>query len=57
MENQNSSQKEFEELEGKIEKMINTFIKAEKQGKEGTKKYLDWIKGANRNERNRKASQ
>jgi hypothetical protein len=24
--------------------MINTFIKAEKQGKEGTKKYLDWIK-------------
>ena len=44
MENQNSSQKEFEELEGKIEKMINTFIKAEKQGKEGTKKYLDWIK-------------
>ena len=31
MENQNSSQ--FEELEGKIEKMINTFIKAEKQGK------------------------
>ena len=42
MENQNSSQ--FEELEGKIEKMINTFIKAEKQGKEGTKKYLDWIK-------------
>jgi hypothetical protein len=44
MENQNSSEKEFEELEGKIEKMINTFIKAEKQGKEGTKKYLDWIK-------------
>ena len=44
MENPNSSQKEFEELEGKIEKMINTFIKAEKQGKEGTKKYLDWIK-------------
>ena len=42
MENQNLSQ--FEELEGKIEKMINTFIKAEKQGKEGTKKYLDWIK-------------
>lgn len=44
MENQNSSEKEFGELEGKIEKMINTFIKAEKQGKEGTKKYLDWIK-------------
>ena len=44
MENPNSSQKDFEELEGKIEKMINTFIKAEKQGKEGTKKYLDWIK-------------
>ena len=31
-------------IEGKIENMINTFIKAEKQGKEGTKKYLDWIK-------------
>ena len=44
MENPNSSQKEFEELEGKIEKMINTFIKAEKQGKEGSKKYLDWVK-------------
>jgi hypothetical protein len=44
MENQYSSWKDFEVLENKIEKMISTFTKAEKQGKEFSKKYLDWIK-------------
>ena len=44
MENQDSSQRLFEELEGIIEKMISTFTKAEKQGEECSKKYLDWIK-------------
>ena len=44
MENQDSSKKDFEEFETKIKKMIDTFTKAEKQGKENGKKYLDWIK-------------
>ena len=44
MENQDSSEKDFEEFETKIKKMIDTFTKAEKQGKEHNKKYLDWIK-------------
>ena len=44
MDNQYSSWKDFEVLENKIEKMISTFTKAEKQGKECSKKYLDWIK-------------
>ena len=44
MENQYSSWKDFEVLENKIEKMISTFTKAEKQRKECSKKYLDWIK-------------
>jgi len=44
MENQYSSWKDFEVLENKIEKMISIFTKAEKQGKECSKKYLDWIK-------------
>ena len=44
MENQDSSQRLFEELEGIIEKIISTFTKAEKQGEECSKKYLDWIK-------------
>ena len=44
MENQDSSEKDFEEFETKIKKMIDTFTKAEKQGKENNKKYLDWIK-------------
>ena len=44
MENQDSSEKDFEKFETKIKKMIDTFTKAEKQGKENGKKYLDWIK-------------
>ena len=44
MENQDSSEKDFSEFEEKIKKMIDTFTKAEKQNKEKTKKYLDWIK-------------
>ena len=31
-------------FEEKIQKMIDTFTKAEKHNKESTKKYLDWIK-------------
>ena len=44
MENQDSSQKEEEDFELKIKKMIDTFTKAEKLGKENSKKYRDWIK-------------
>ena len=44
MENQDSSEKDFSEFEEKIKKMIDTFTKAEKQNKEGTPKYLKWIK-------------
>ena len=44
MENKDSSEKDFEEFETKLKKMIDTFTKAEKQGKENNKKYLDWIK-------------
>ena len=44
MENQDSSEKDFEKFETKIKKMIDTFTKAEKQGKENKQKYLDWIK-------------
>ena len=43
MESQDSSQKE-EDFESKIKKMIDTFTKAEKLGKENTQKYLKWIK-------------
>ena len=44
MENDDSSKKEEEDFELKIKKMIDTFTKAEKMGKENTKKYSDWIK-------------
>ena len=44
MENEDSSKKEEEDFELKIKKMIDTFTKAEKMGKETSKKYSDWIK-------------
>ena len=44
MENQDSSKKEEEDFEMKVKKMIDTFTKAEKMGKETSKKYLTWIK-------------
>ncbi len=39
-----SSKKEDEDFETKIQKIIDTFTKAEKMGKENSKKYKDWIK-------------
>ena len=44
MENKSQSKKEEEDFEGKIKKIIDTFTKAEKLGKENSKKYKDWIK-------------
>ena len=44
MENQDSSQKEEEDFESKINKMIDTFTKAETKNKENSSKYLNWIK-------------
>ena len=44
MENKDSSKKAEEDFETKIQKIIDTFTKAEKLGKENTKKYKDWIK-------------
>ena len=44
MENKDSSKKAEEDLETKIQKIIDTFTKAEKLGKENSKKYKDWIK-------------
>jgi predicted SPOUT superfamily RNA methylase MTH1 len=44
MENQDSSQKEEEDFESKINKMIDTFTKAETKNKENSPKYLNWIK-------------
>ena len=44
MENKSQSKKEEKDFEGKIEKIIDTFTKAEKLGKENSKKYKDWIK-------------
>ena len=44
MENKDSSKKEEEDFEMKVKKMIDTFTKAEKMGKETSKKYLTWIK-------------
>jgi len=43
MENK-KSKKEEEDFEGRIKKIIDTFTKAEKLGKENSKKYKDWIK-------------
>ena len=39
-----SSKKEDEDFETKVQKIIDTFTKAEKMGKENSKKYKDWIK-------------
>ena len=44
MENKDSSKKGEEDFEIKIKKIIDTFTKAEKLGKENSKKYKDWIK-------------
>ena len=44
MENKDSSKKAEEDFETKIQKIIDTFAKAEKLGKENSKKYKDWIK-------------
>ena len=44
MENKDSSKKSEEDFETKINKIIDTFAKAEKMGKENSKKYKDWIK-------------
>ena len=44
MENKDSSKKAEEDFETKIQKIIDTFTKAEKLGKENSKKYKDWIK-------------
>ena len=44
MENQDSSQKEEEDFESKINKMIDTFTKAETKNKENSPKYINWIK-------------
>ena len=44
MENKDSSKKAEENFEIKIQKMIDTFTKAEKLGKENSKKFQDWIK-------------
>ena len=44
MENKDSSKKAEEDFEVKIQKIIDTFTKAEKLGKENSKKYKEWIK-------------
>jgi hypothetical protein len=44
MESKTPSKKEEEDFEAKINKIIDTFTKAEKLGKENSKKYKDWIK-------------
>ena len=44
MESKDSSKKAEEDLETKIQKLIDTFAKAEKLRKENSKKYKDWIK-------------
>ena len=44
MENISQSKKEEKDFEGNIKKIIDTFTKAEKLGKENSKKYKDWIK-------------
>ena len=44
MENKSQSKKEEEDFEGNVKKIIDTFTKAEKLGKENSKKYKDWIK-------------
>ena len=44
MENKDSTKKAEENFEIKIQKMIDTFTKAEKLGKENSKKFQDWIK-------------
>lgn len=44
MESKDSSKKAEEDFETKINKIIDTFAKAEKLGKENSKKYKDWIK-------------
>ena len=43
MDNKSESKKE-EDFEGKVKKLIDTFIKAEKLGKENSIKYKNWIK-------------
>ena len=44
MDNKDLSKKSEENFETKINKIIDTFTKAEKMGKENSKKYKDWIK-------------
>ena len=44
MESKDSSKKAEEDFETKVHKIIDTFAKAEKLGKEKSKKYKDWIK-------------
>ena len=44
MESKDSSKKAEEDFKTKIQKIIDTFTKAEKLGKENSKKYKDWIK-------------
>ena len=44
MTNKESTTKGEEDFEVKINKIIDTFTKAEKLGKENSKKYKDWIK-------------
>ena len=44
MESKTASKKEEEDFEAKINKIIDTFTKAETLGKENSKKYKDWIK-------------
>jgi len=44
MSNKESNAKGEEDFEVKINKIIDTFTKAEKLGKENSKKYKDWIK-------------
>ena len=44
MANKESTTKGEEDFEVKINKIIDTFTKAEKLGKENSKKYKDWIK-------------
>ena len=44
MESKTTSKKEEEDFEAKVNKIIDTFTKAEKLGKENSKKYKDWIK-------------
>jgi len=44
MEDTDKSKKGEEDFEAKIKKIIDTFTKAEKLGKENSKKYKEWIK-------------